>query len=66
MSTKRMRRTGPSGRTAFGYVRHGLIHDVPEDADQDGWEVVDAGKAERVTEPAPAKAAAKPSKGKKS
>ena len=66
MSTKRMRRTGPSGMTPFGYVRHGLVHDVPADADLSGWEAVSEGTVERVTEPAPAKAAAKPKKGRKS
>lgn len=46
------KRTGPNAQLAFGFVRTGLVHDIPADAVGDGWELVGDRQRKRVTEPA--------------
>lgn len=46
------KRTGPNAQLAFGFVRTGLVHDIPSDALDAGWEPVGGGQKKRVTEPA--------------
>lgn len=61
-----LKRTGASAPIpGVGYVHNGVIHTVPDDMVDDllatgEWEALHAAPVERVTEPAPAKPAAKP------